>query len=457
MWRAVIAGLVAALALPWGAAFARQPITMWFWGATPAYRRALDEALVKPFNASQDKYVLMIEYRPSVDKDVRVAAIGGGGPDLIYTSGPSDVLLLARGGMLESLDEDAKTYRWDDRLGGPLLASCRVNGHLYCLPLSQEVDGLFYNKAVLKTYGWSVPKTMAQAEDIMRKAQAAGLYASVTGNRLWPPVNENYSTIFLNQFVGPRDMACLVAGKSRWTSPRVLQSMVELKRWFQSGFLGNNDYFALDFDISLLLLKQGRSPFFYAPTILFQWAPKYFNGADADNIGFAPIPQLSPNAPYPFFDLGTAFTYSINAHSQVKDGAAMVLNMMLSPRFITQVAKEWPGYWAPPLKNFPNDPTADATGRLFYKTMATVAKATSEGNYGYRTGAFLPPNTKDIFITDVEAVWLNQETPMQMLEKVQRTFDHERRLGLVRPPSRPVDNCPTELALTPPALAPPRH
>jgi raffinose/stachyose/melibiose transport system substrate-binding protein len=179
MWRAIVAGLMAALALPSTTAFARQPITMWFWGASPNYRRALDETLVKPFNASQDKYTLVIEYRRSVDNDVRVSAIGGGGPDLIYTSGPSDVLTLARAGTLASLDDYSRTKGWGDKLTGPLMASCRVNGHLYCLPLSQEVDGLFYNKAVLKKYGWRVPTTMAEAEDIMKKAQAAGLYASV--------------------------------------------------------------------------------------------------------------------------------------------------------------------------------------------------------------------------------------------------------------------------------------
>jgi raffinose/stachyose/melibiose transport system substrate-binding protein len=446
MWRAIIAGMVAALAVTSGAAWARQPVTMWFWGATPNYRRALDDALVKPFNASQSQYELVIEYRRTVDNDVRVASMGGGGPDLVYTSGPSDVLTLARAGKLAPLDGYAKSFGWNDRLQGALLASCMSQGHLYCLPLSQEVDGMFYNKAVLKKYGWTVPKSKAQVETIMRQAQAAGLYASVTGNRLWQPVNENYSSIFLNQFVGPKDMACLVAGRSRWTSPRVLQSMLELRRWYRSGFLGNKDYFALDFDISLLLLKQGRSPFFFAPTILFQWAPKYFSGTEAENIGFAPIPQLSANSPYPFYDIGTAFTYSVNARSKVKDGAAQVLNMMLSPRFITQVAKDWPGYWAPPLKQFPSDPQADPTGRLYYQTMAQVSQAVAAGNYGYRTGTFLPPNTKDIFVTDVEAVWLDQETPQQMLEKVQRIFDHERTLGLVRAPARSLAGCPEVLS-----------
>lgn len=441
MWRTAVAGALAALTLGFPAAAARRPVTMWFWGASPEYRRALDEALVKPFNASQREYELVIEYRRSVDNDVRVASIGGGGPDLVYTSGPSDVLTLARAGDLAPLDGYAKAMGWTDRLQAPLLASCSVNGHLYCLPMSQEVDGLFYNKAVLKAHGWPVPRTGAEAERIMREAAAVHLYPSVTGNRLWQPVNENYSTIFLNQFTGPQKMACLLGGRSPWTSPEVLRSMTELTRWYRSGFLGGRDYFALDFDVALLLLKQGRSPFFYAPSILYQWAPKYFQGSEFDAIGFAPMPRLSPKAPDPFFDLGAAFTYSINARSTVKAGAAKVLDMMLSPRFVTEIAKTWPGYWAPPLKAFPTDPHADSIGRSYYRTMAMVSQAVAAGNYGYRTGTFLPPNTKDIFVTDVEAVWLGQETPGQMLGKVQRTFEHERRLGLVRPPPREVADC----------------
>jgi raffinose/stachyose/melibiose transport system substrate-binding protein len=439
--RAIAVGLIAAL-LPLCSAWARQPITMWFWGATPDYRRALEGALITPFNKSQSQYELVVEYRASVDNDVRVALMGGGGPDLVYTSGPADVVSLARAGKLAPLDSYANTLAWNDRLQKPLLASCMFHGRLYCVPLSQEADGLFYNKAVLKKYGWSTPRTEAEVESIMRQAQAAGLYASVTGNRRWQPVNENYSSIFLNQYLGPADMACLIAGRSRWTSPPVQQAMVELRRWFQNGYLGNQDYFALDFDVSLLLLKQGRSPFFFAPTILFQWAPKYFKGREADDIGFAPIPRLSPNAPYPFFDIGTAFTYSINEKSKVKDGAAQVLQMMLSPRFITEIAKSWPGYWAPPLKQFPSDPQAGPIGQLYYKSMLQVSQAVARGDYGYRTGTFLPPNTKDIFVQDVEAVWLDQETPLQMLEKVQRTFDHEQSLGLVRPLAAPVGPCP---------------
>ena len=74
---------------------------MWFWGASPANRQALEDALVKPFNSRQSQYRLVVEYRTTVDNDVRIAAIANRGPDIIYTSGPVDVSPLARAGKLE--------------------------------------------------------------------------------------------------------------------------------------------------------------------------------------------------------------------------------------------------------------------------------------------------------------------------------------------------------------------
>ena len=60
---------------------------------------------------------------------------------------------------------------------------------------------MFYNKSMLEENGWSVPKNLKQVESIMKAAQAKGFYASVTGNKGWKPVNENYSSIFINNMV----------------------------------------------------------------------------------------------------------------------------------------------------------------------------------------------------------------------------------------------------------------
>ena len=427
-----IAALALLAILLGGSAPRREQITMWFWGASPQYRAALDAALVQPFNASQDRYQLVVEYRASVDNDVRIAVMGGTGPDLIYTSGPSDVTPLARADKLADLSGYAHRYGWDRRLLTPVLESCRQFGQLVCLPLSLEADGMFYSRSLFAAHGWTVPTDGAAAERLMQAAVRLGLYPSATGNRNWQPVNENYADIFLNQYVGPDALACLLDGWGSWTSPPMLQAIEALNRWFRQGYLGGGDYFSLDFDKSLSLLHDHRAALIFAPSILFQWAPTYFTASNGSDLAFAPMPRLVPSAAYPLFDVGVAFTYSVNAHSLVKDGAAAVLDRMLSPDFVTKIAAAWPGYWAPPLQVFPSAPTASGIEQSFLSAMQEITVAIIDGRYGFRVGTYFPPGTRDVFIRDLEATWIGEETPDRMLEKARRSFDTERQLGITR-------------------------
>jgi raffinose/stachyose/melibiose transport system substrate-binding protein len=434
-WRA--AALVVALLASTNPAVAREKITMWFWGATPAYRQALQNALVTPYNNSQTRYELVIEYRATVDNDVRVAVMGGGGPDLIYTSGPSDVTPLARAGKLAPLDVYAARYGWNRRLLKPVLDTCRQFGRLYCVPPSLEADGLFYNKAVLKAHGWSVPTDRNALISVMRAAQAQGLYASVTGNKGWQPVDEDYASIFLNQMVGPSELFNLLEGKGDWVSPEMLAAISTLNQWFQAGYLGGSDYFDLDFDHSLVLLHDQRAPFIFAPTMLLQWVPNYFTDTEADDLGFEPFPRMRADLPYPIYDIGVSCTFSINANSKVKDGAAAVLDRMMSAEFALKMAKVWPGYWAIPLVDFPINPGAIGIEKLYDDSITKVISAIKSGNYGYSVDTFFPPATADVFDQDLEAVWVNEETPRQMLEKAGRVFAGEESAGIAQQFTRP--------------------
>jgi raffinose/stachyose/melibiose transport system substrate-binding protein len=410
---------------------ARATITMWFWGASPAYRQALQEALVQPFNDRQDRYRLVIEYRTTVDSDVRIAAIANKGPDIIYTSGPATVSPLARAGKLDPLETYAGRYGWNDRLLAPVLNACRQYGRLYCVTPSLCVNGMFYNKAVLRQNGWAVPKSRREVESIMQAAEAKGMYASVTGNSGWQPVNEDYISIFLNQMLGPAKVHDLLTGNLKWSARDVEAAMTELDRWYKAGYLGGNDYFVLDFESSLALLHQRKSPFFFAPTLSFQWAADYFEGPEADDLGFAPFPSMTPGLPYPIYDVGSAFTLSINANSTVKDGAAQVLNMILSPEFVVAISKRWPGYWSIPLVDFPHDATATGIVKSYYDSMAEISAAVKSGAFGYNVASYFPNATKDLLSQDLESVWLDQETVHDMLIRADRVFAKERTRGVV--------------------------
>jgi len=50
--RAFLASVLLSAVLVAEPALARQQISMWFWGASPAYQQALEDNLVIPFNRS---------------------------------------------------------------------------------------------------------------------------------------------------------------------------------------------------------------------------------------------------------------------------------------------------------------------------------------------------------------------------------------------------------------------
>ncbi|MEF2071973.1 ABC transporter substrate-binding protein [Consotaella aegiceratis] len=429
-----LAALLVATASP---AFAQEKVSLWFWGAPPNLQDALQKTLVDPFNESQDKYQLEIEYLNDVDNDVRVAVLAGEGPDLVYTSGPSYIAPLAQAGVLEPLDAYAEQYGWADRLLKPVLDTCQQLDHLYCMPPSLISDGVFYNKALLDEKGWAVPKTLDEAETVMKAAQADGLYASVTGNKGWQPVNENYASIFINNLVGPQRFYDILSTGKGWQDDDMVKAIEESKRWFEAGYLGGDDYFSLNFDESISLVSQKRAPFFFAPSIGFQWATNYFTGDQAGDFAFAPIPQMDESLPYPIYDLGVAFTLSINANSEVKDGAAAVLDRIFSPEFATEIAKVWPGYWSIPLKEFPSADGTTGLTKSYLEAMADMTKAVDAGTFGFKIGTFFPPATNQVMFEDIESVWLGRMTAEDMLAKAAKTYKDEMDKGLTQDLPKP--------------------
>src|SRR5258708_13358546 len=91
----------------------RTKVTLWFWGAVPEYRQALQDTLIDPINRRQNKYELIVEYRTSVDNDVRLAAIASGGPDIIFTAGPGNIWPLARPDQLPPKTTSANSHDRD--------------------------------------------------------------------------------------------------------------------------------------------------------------------------------------------------------------------------------------------------------------------------------------------------------------------------------------------------------
>ncbi|KMY50968.1 ABC transporter substrate-binding protein [Peribacillus loiseleuriae] len=415
----------------------KEIITMWFWGAPPEHQETLKKVLIDKYNKSQNEYELKIEYRNSVDKDISVALSSGKGPDIVYGSGPSFVIPLAEAGRIENLDKYAEKYGWKDRILDPIYESGTVNGSLYSLGNSLNTVGIFYNKKVLKDNNWPEPKTVEELERIMDEAIEKGMYASVTGNKGWKPVNENYSSLFLTHFAGGEKVYEALTGTTKWTDPAIIAALDTSAKWYKKGYLAGKDYTNLTFNESTQLLADEKAPFFFGPSLVYQFAAQSFSGDKAKDLGFMAFPTKDHQTNDPYYTLGVTATLSINAQSKHKDEAAKILDTMMTNEFMNEMTKTWPGYWGIPLKDLQID-TSDMPelSKAYAETIKNMVDGVNKGHFGYYTGVFLPPATQQIFL-DIESIWNEQMTSTELMKKVQVEFDKEKEKGLVPPIPKP--------------------
>lgn len=426
-------------AAPAAASGERQPVTMWFWGAPPEHQETMKAVLVDPYNASQDKYELTVEFRNTVDKDISVALAANEGPDIVYGSGPSFVAPYAAAGKLENMDACSEKNGWQDRILQPIYESGTVGGSLYSLPNSLNTLGIFYNKQVLADNGWEPPTTIEELEAIMDEAIAKGMYASVTGNKGWKPVNENYASLFLTHAAGPRAVYAALKGEQPWSSPEIQAAIEKSAEWYQKGYLAGEDYVNLNFNDAVQLLADGRSPFFVGPTLVFQFATQFFKDDAAANLGFIPFPSIGEGLAYPIYTLGTTASLSINANSDVKDAACDIIDRMMTDQFLVDMTARWPGYWGVPVKEITVD-TSALTGLSaeYLKAIADMQTAVNAGNFGYFSATFFPPATQQEFI-NVDTVWLGTETAADLLARVDQVFADELAKNMVPPIPAPAE------------------
>lgn len=293
---------------------------------------------------------------------------------------------------------------------------------------------------MLAANGWEVPKTIEDLESIMDQAMAKGMYGSVTGNKGWKPVNENYASLFLTHIAGPDAVYKCLTGKENWNNPQVSDAIETSKDWWDKGYLGGKDYVNLNFSESLQLLADGKAPFFIGPSIAFQWANSFFTGDKAEDIAFIPFPATD-TVPDTTYTLGTSCTLSINANiSQAhKDEAAKIIDRMISPEFMQEMTAAWPGYWGTPLKDLSSIDTTNMgyLSKSFVDVVKNVSDAVSAGHFGYYDNVFFPAATQQDMV-NIEDVWYNTISVSDYLNKVDKDFKEEFDKGMVPPIPAPV-------------------
>ena len=254
------------------------------------YPFKLAEEFTKQFpnvtwNIKQDQFTNLINETPRL-------LSGDNPPDLIRLP---TMVSFAKQGLLKNLDGYAKAFGWD-KWPVPQLDQNRVaadgtrgSGSLYAMGLNYSLTGIFYNKKLAAQIGMTEPpKTLAEFEDLLAKAKAAGLQpimewgSAKSGMGLAFPLQNLMAAVGP---VGPINDWIFQKKGATIDTPSNLVAAQHLEQWIKNGYFPP-DINAIEYTDAAARFTKGEGVF----TFNGDWQNAGYDAAMPGNVGFFLMP-----------------------------------------------------------------------------------------------------------------------------------------------------------------------
>ncbi|MFH1524899.1 MAG: extracellular solute-binding protein [Chloroflexota bacterium] len=271
------------------------------------------------WDISQDQFANLITSTPLV-------LASDNAPDLLRLP---TMVSFAQDGLLMDLDSYATAYGWND-WPVPQLNQNRVDadgirgsGTLYAMGLNYSLTGVFYNKTLAAQIGMTEPpKTVAEFEDLLAAAKAAGLQPIME----WGSAKSGMGLAFpLQQLMaayGSVDpINDWIFGKAGATidTPTNLIAAQHLEQWIQAGYFPT-DINAIEYSDAAARFGAGEGVF----TFNGDWQNAGYDAALPGNVGFFLMPPAEAGGG--FAAMSAPLTFGIAAKAKNPDCAAFFLN-----------------------------------------------------------------------------------------------------------------------------------
>ena len=271
------------------------------------------------FDTKQDQFANLITTTP-------LLLAGDNAPDLLRLP---TMVSFAKDGLLMDLDGYATAFGWD-KWPVPQLNQNRVaadgtrgSGVLYAMGLNYSLTGVFYNKKLATQIGMTEPpKTVAEFEDLLAKAKAAGLQPIME----WGSAKSGMGLAFPLQNlmaaygpVGP--INDWIFGKAGATidTPTNLIAAQHLEDWIKKGYFPA-DINAIEYTDAAARFTQGEGVF----TFNGDWQNAGYDTGMPGNVGFFLMPPAEAGGG--FAAMSAPLTYGIAAKAKHPDCAAFFFN-----------------------------------------------------------------------------------------------------------------------------------
>ena len=295
----------------------------------------LSEEFTKQFpnvtwKISQDQFTNLMTATPRL-------LSGDNPPDLIRL--PSMVSLV-KDGLLKNLDGYATDFGWD-KWPAAQLAQNRVNadgtrgsGSLYAMGLNYSLTGVFYNKALAAQIGMTAaPTTVAEFEDLLAKAKAAGLQpimqwnATASGGGLAFPL-QNLMAAYgptepINDWIFQKPGATI-------DTPTNLTAAQHLEQWVKAGYFPK-DANAIEYTDANARFGKGEGVFMFNG----DWQNAVYDKDLSGNVGFFVFPPGEAGGTTAA--MSAPLTYGIANTAKNADCAAAFFNWVATNETARQI------------------------------------------------------------------------------------------------------------------------
>jgi raffinose/stachyose/melibiose transport system substrate-binding protein len=242
---------------------------------------------------------------------------------------------MVAGGMLRPLDDVVEVYGLDEGVPASGFDSYRWNddgsqwgtGNIVGLGGATQPLGLFYNVSKLQGLGLDAPTSIADLEQALKAAKAAGEVPIQLGNSDQYPLGSHVLGILIDMYATPTEVNEWIAGGADATfdSPGIRKAVETLQAWGEAGYFPDG-YDGRSLDDAVAAYGAGEGVFFLGGS---------FNGSrlaqqDPDGFGFT----LLQGEEGTYVTTGTFGTpWHISARSEIQPAAVAFLAMLLSKDF----------------------------------------------------------------------------------------------------------------------------
>jgi len=262
---------------------------------------------------------------------------GDNPPDLIRL--PSMVSLV-KDGLLKNLDDYATAYGWDQWSAAQLAQNrvaedgTRGSGSLYAMGLNYSMTGVFYSKKLAEQIGMTQPPTtVAEFEDLLKKAKDAGLQpimawnATASGGGLAFPLQN------LMAAYGPTEpINDWIFQKPDTTidTPTNLTAAEHLQQWVEADYFPE-DVNAIEYTDANSRFGKGEGVFMFNG----DWQNATYDKDQPEGVGFFVFPPGEAGGKVAA--MSAPLTYGIAANAKNADCAAFFFNWVATNEVARQI------------------------------------------------------------------------------------------------------------------------